>query len=194
VRKLCYVVGASVDGFIAAPDGSYDFFPLAPDFLEYLGSELVDTLPAHMQTALGVESRVARFDTIVMGRATYEPALQLGVTNPYPHLRQYVVSTSIRDVGDPAVTLVPDDPLRLVQQLKQEDSGRDVYLAGGGILAGALLPEIDEIVVKRYPLVLGSGIPMLAGAFAPSQLELVGDLAFSNGTKVQTYRRLAAPA
>ena len=56
-------------------------------------------------------------------------------------------------------------------RLKQEDGG-GIYLAGGGNLAGQLIDEIDELVVKVYPLVLGEGIPMFAGRPTPKQLTL----------------------
>lgn len=102
-----------------------------------------------------------------MGRGTYRPSLDHGITSPYAHLRQYVVgSTPAHDV-DPAVTVV-DDPLALVRQLKREEgTGSDIRLRGGGRLAGALLPEIDELVLKSYPVVAGTGIPVFDSAFDP---------------------------
>jgi hypothetical protein len=41
----------------------------------------------------------------------YEPALRAGITSPYPHLRQYVVSRSITESPDPAVEIIAGDPL-----------------------------------------------------------------------------------
>jgi dihydrofolate reductase len=47
-------------------------------------------------------------------------------------------------------------------------AGLDIYLAGGATLAGALVDEIDELVIKLYPVVAGSGVPLLSDAgFAP---------------------------
>lgn len=88
-------------------------------------------------------------DGFIAARATYAPALDAGITIPYAHLRQYVVSTTLAASPAPRVHVV-DDPVALVRGLTQED-GAGVWLAGGGRLAGALLTEIDTLVVKRYP-------------------------------------------
>src|SRR4051794_17593833 len=88
MRKLVYFVAPTIDGFIAAPDGSCEHFPASEPFLRQLAAELPETLPGHGRAALGVDAPNARFDTVVMGRGTYDPALALGITSPYPHLRQ----------------------------------------------------------------------------------------------------------
>ncbi|MCV2488069.1 dihydrofolate reductase family protein [Geodermatophilus sp. YIM 151500] len=188
MRLLSYCVGTTIDGFIAAPDGSYDFFEVGPDVVAFLKSELPDTLPTHVRGAWGVDSPTVRYDTVVMGRRTYQPGLDVGVTSPYRHLRQYVVSGDRSLPEDPEVTLVRDDPLALVRALKAED-GLDIWLAGGGVLAGSLLPEIDELVVKRYPVVAGAGIPVFAGPFSPQVFRPVAGRDLGGGATVVTYRR-----
>lgn len=110
------------------------------------------------------------------------------MTSPYAHLRQYVISSTIKSIDDPAVELVPGDPLGLVRRLKKED-GLDIYLCGGGNLAAQLLPELDELIVKCYPMVAGAGIPAFHGAFAPTVFALTGTRTFSNGTVIMTYSR-----
>ncbi|UUS34440.1 MULTISPECIES: hypothetical protein [Streptomyces] len=40
------------------------------------------------------ETANRRFDTVLMGRGTYERGLRDGATSPYPHLRQCVTSSS----------------------------------------------------------------------------------------------------
>jgi hypothetical protein len=42
---------------------------------------------------------------VIQGRATYRPALDIGITSPYAHLRQLVVSTTLSS-PDPAVEIV----------------------------------------------------------------------------------------
>jgi dihydrofolate reductase len=84
---------------------------------------------------------------------------------------------------------VPDDPLGLVRRLKQEP-GSGIWLAGGGMLAGALLPEIDELIVKLYPVVLEKGIPVIAAEQPlPSLFTLIENRSLDGGTTVNTYRR-----
>ncbi|MGW0197609.1 dihydrofolate reductase family protein [Nonomuraea sp. NPDC003201] len=115
-------------------------------------------------------------------RATYQ--VDKAVTSPYAHLRQYVVSSTM-EVEDPAVELVTGDPLGLVRRLKEED-GLDIYLCGGGKPAGALLPEIDELIIKCYPVVAGAGIPAFDGEFRPTVFTLTGSKTYNNGAVVMT--------
>jgi dihydrofolate reductase len=187
MRTLTYYVGTTLDGYIAAPDGAVDAFPVDRVVLDFIAAEFPETLPTHVRDQLGVTASGTRFGTVVMGRSTYAPALEAGITSPYAHLRQYVVSTTLTS-GDPAVEVVAD-PLGLVRGLKREE-GSGIWLAGGGKLAGALLPEIDELVLKLYPVVLGRGIPMIAaGRPLPTSFTLVESHALEGGPTVHTYRR-----
>ncbi|GGY96640.1 dihydrofolate reductase family protein [Streptomyces nitrosporeus] len=102
-----------------------------------------------------------------MGLGSYRPAYDNGITSPYAHLRQYVVSTTLDREVDPAVTVVGRDPLGLVRALKKEEGGLDIWLCGGGKLAGVLLPELDEMIVKSYPVVAGAGSRCPTGASTP---------------------------
>ncbi len=191
MRTLTYYVGMSLDGYIAAPDGSSDFFPVTQAVLDFIAAEYPETLPSHVRAHLGVTAPGTRFDTVVMGRATYTPALEAGITSPYAHLRQYVASTTLPAGSDPQVTVVPD-PLGLVRQLKQED-GAGIWLAGGGRLAGALLDEIDELVVKRYPVVVGAGIPAIAADHATAlPFEITDERTLVGGGTVTTHTRARA--
>lgn len=54
-----------------------------------------------------------------------------------------------------------------MRRLKSEPSDKGIYLAGGGKLAGTLLPEIDELLVKSYPVVAGVASPRLMVGSTP---------------------------
>jgi dihydrofolate reductase len=186
MRTLVYLIGMTLDGRIAGPADEIDFFPLAEDVLAHLAGDLADTLPTHVRKAMGVDPPVNRFDTVVMGRRTYQPALDAGITSPYEHLKQYVVSRNESTVQDADVTRVGDDPIGFVRNLKQQ-AGKDIWLAGGAHLAGSLRPEIDEFVVKHYPLIAGAGVPVLAGEFAPGPVRITASREFSDGTRIVSY-------
>ena len=189
MRPLTYYVAVTLDGFIAAPDGSTGFFPVDQPVLDFIAAEFPETLPAHVRGPLGVTATGTSFDTVVMGRATYAPALEAGITSPYAHLRQVVVSTTLPTDLDPQVEVVADDPVARVRRLKQEP-GAGIWLAGGARLAGALLDEIDELVLKRYPVVLGAGIPVIAASYAQARaFEVTGEHTLGGGTTVTTYTR-----
>lgn len=185
MRELVYYVAVSIDGFIADPDGGFDAFLVEGDHAAVVFGEYADALPAHAHAALGIEPPRTRFDTVVMGWNTLVPALDAGIASPYPHLNQIVASRRHRE-HDPAITLT-DDPLSAVRELKSED-GLDIWLCGGGELAGALLPEIDRLVLKRHPLVLGSGIPLFGSApSAPRVFAPTGSRRFESGVAIEEY-------
>ena len=189
MRKLVYYVASSIDGYIAGPGGETGFYPLGEDVLAFIATEYPETLPTHFRRQRGIDAPNKRFDTVLMGRGTYQPGLDVGITSPYQHLRQYVVSRSLRGSDHAGVTRVEDDPVALVRRLKQE-SGLDVWLCGGGQLAGQLLPEIDELVLKQYPVLAGAGIPLFTGEFQPRGFDLAETTRFDNGTLVLRYTPL----
>ncbi|WP_078488914.1 dihydrofolate reductase family protein [Streptomyces sp. Mg1] len=188
MRKLTYYVGTTLDGFIAGPDGQFDFFPFEGDLAAALLAEYPETIPAHGRGPLGLDGVAnKRFDTVLMGRVTYEPGLAAGVTSPYPHLKQYVFSRTLAQL-DPAVEVVPTDPVAFVRDLKKQD-GEGIWLCGGANLAGQLLEEIDELIIKRYPVVIGSGIPLFDAPFRPSGFKLTDSRVFNTGAAITTYAK-----
>ncbi|AGZ46229.1 dihydrofolate reductase family protein [Actinoplanes friuliensis] len=188
MRKLTYYIATSIDGFIAGPGGEFDFFGFEGDFAAAILEEFPETLPAAAREPLGlIDVANKRFDTVLMGRGTYEPGLAVGMTSPYSQLRQYVFSRTLTSDA-PDVEIVGGDPVGFVRKLKQED-GLGIWLCGGGKLAAELRDEIDELIVKINPLVLGAGIPLFAGDFRPDQLRLVESRTFETGTIIATYAR-----
>lgn len=184
MRPLTYYVAVTLDGFIAAPDGDASAFPIEGDHMEVLMHEFTDTIPTHVQAAAGLEADRSRFDTIVMGWRTYTPALDVGITHPYAHLRQIVATRSSRHLADGIETT--DDPVATVRTLKREP-GTGIYLAGGGELAGALLGEIDRLVLKLNPFVLGDGIPLFSGTAALRRFRPVASREFESGVRITEY-------
>jgi len=186
MRKLVYYVAVTLDGRIAGPAGEFDFFPQGDAqqtaaYMGFLNTLYPETVPTAFRAGAGVADMPnRRFDTVLMGLGSYRPGLDAGMTSPYAHLRQYVVSSTLSPDIDPEVTVVPSDPLGLVRSLKQED-GLDIWLCGGGKLAGALLPEIDELVLKTYPVLAGAGVPLVDGGFDPTVFGVEDRTAFPNG-------------
>lgn len=186
MRPLTYYVGMSIDGFVASPDGAFDVFPVTPDVIAFISEEYPETLPTAAREALGIDAPNRRFDTGIQGRSTFQAALDAGITSPYEHLRQLLASTTA-EKPDPDVEVVAD-ALAAVRALKAED-GLGIWLIGGGTLAGALLSEIDRLVIKLYPVVLGRGIPLFDAAFSPETFTLVATTPLESGTVVLEYRR-----
>ncbi|CAL9442247.1 dihydrofolate reductase family protein [Streptomyces pilosus] len=192
MRKLTYFIACSIDGFIGDPEGdaSYMYPFVDEELLGHLTSEYPETIPTHGRRQLGIDDLPnKRFDTIVQGRASYDLALKEGITSPYAHLREYVASRTLGESPDPNVEIVADDLAGRVRALKAEDSAYDIYLCGGAQIAGALADEIDELVIKTYPVVQRSGMPMFASAFSPTEFTLESLRGFGNGVVVRTYGR-----
>ena len=122
-RKLVYYVACTLDGFIARQNGSFDCFLFEGEHFADLIERFPETFPAHLRPLLGVSHEVRRFDTVLMGRHTYEVGLREGITNPYGPLREFVVSRSMTESPDASVELCHDSPVDLVRRLKEESCG-----------------------------------------------------------------------
>lgn len=187
MRELTYYVATSLDGCIAAPDGTFDAFPMEGDHMHVLMDEFTDAIPAHVQRAVGIEADASRFDTVVMGWRTLTPALDAGIASPYPHLRQVVATRQERDV-DAAIELTAE-PVATVRALKREP-GAGIWLAGGGELAGALLLEIDRLILKVNPLAFGSGIRLFGDAgYDPTAFVRTAVRPFDSGVTILELER-----
>ncbi|MGW0467141.1 dihydrofolate reductase family protein [Streptomyces sp. NPDC003027] len=193
MRKLTYFIACSIDGFIADPKGdatsTYQY--VRGEYLEYLKTEYPETIAAQGWALLGVDpdSRNQHFDTVVQGMNSYRLGLDAGVPSPYAHMRELVATRSLTESPDPNVELITDDLIGRIRELKAEDSPLGIWLCGGSTIAGELIDEIDELIVKTYPQVFGSGMPMFGTDFEPRDFELGTVRAFDNGVLVRTYTR-----
>jgi dihydrofolate reductase len=174
MRKVVYSVAMSLDGFIAGPNGEADWIVMDPD--------------------IDFGSMFARFDTIVMGRKTYE-VVRAAQGAGMPGFRSYVFSRTLDPSDCPGVTLA-DDAATTVSQLRS-GGGKDIWLFGGGHLFGSLAPAglVDRVEVAVIPVMLGDGVPMWSSAGSSIQLRLIEHAVFATtGTVVLTYEVRGAPA
>lgn len=170
MKKIVYYVAISVDGFISQFDGSHDGF-------------LSEGLHIHDY----LES-LKRFDTVLMGRKTYEVGLKMNVTDPYPNMAGYVFSTSMKESPSPNVQLVSSNTVETVTQIKAQE-GKDIYVCGGGKFASFLFMNnlIDELIVKINPFVMGTGIPLFAESISQTALSLIKSEQYNNGVTFMHY-------
>lgn len=170
MRKLKYYVAISVDGFIAHEDGSFEGFPwdeeVVADFLDSLG----------------------QFDTVLMGRKTYEVGLKEGKTSPYPAMKQYLFSRTMATSPDAQVELISENAVDVVATLKQAP-GTAIWLCGGADLATTLLAAglIDEVILKVNPVLFGAGISLFSKEFRPTTLTLIDSKIYRGGTALLSY-------
>ncbi len=156
MRQLKYHVASTLDGFIAHTDHTIDgFIGEGEHVTDYLQSLKDD------------------YEVVLMGRRTYEFGLQFGVTNPYPWMKQYVISRTMKGIPDPNVELIAGDVVDFVKELKAE-TGKSIYLCGGASLAAALFVAdlVDEIILKLNPVLFGSGIPLFSGTIKQTETRI----------------------
>ena len=153
MRRVRYRVAASLDGYIAGPNGEIDWIVHDPD--------------------LDFASVFAGFDTALLGRRTYELTLQPGAPPWPPDWRIYVFSRTLNAAEHPAVTVISTDIDRTVADLRGQP-GRDIWLFGGGNLFGSLLAAglVDQIEIAVMPVLLGGGIPLVSTGTPRSRLAL----------------------
>lgn len=147
MRRVVYRVAASLDGYIAGPNGELDWIVQDPAF--------------------DFRSLYSRFDTALLGRRTYELTQQPGAP-PWPaDWGIFVFSRTLNAAAHPSVTIVSTDIRAAVAELRSRP-GRDIWLFGGGSLFASLLSEgvVDEVEIAVIPVVLGKGIPF-AGSESP---------------------------
>jgi len=190
MRKLTYLIASTIDGFITGPAGDNpDFFLIEGDHARPTREEYPEIMPTHFRPLLGLEGAPNKhFDTVLQGRGTWEMGVGDGMTNAYQHLRNIVFTRTVDESTDPTVEFVATDPLEKVRELKRE-AGMGIWLCGGGKLAAALRPEIDELVIKLHPIVAGAGIPLFDGEFSPERFDLADTRVFGNGVIYLTYTK-----
>lgn len=189
MRELVYYIAGSIDGFIGHEDGSFSGFPWDEAYLADLAETFPETFPVQLREMVGARGPNKRFDAVLMGRKTYEHALNEGITNPYDTLKSYVFSRTMKESLDEHVTLVSGNAVEVVRALKQE-AGKAIWLCGGAALAATLFDAslVDTIILKLNPVLFGSGIPLFAGGVSLANLELTGSKVYSSGHVLLHYR------
>lgn len=172
MRDLVYDVAVSVDGFICRADGDIqDFVAEGPHASDY-------------------RARLASYDTVVMGRRTYEFGYQYGIapgSRAYPHMEHYVFSSSLRFDHEHQVNIVAEGAGSVIRDLKGR-VGSEIYLCGGSVFAGFLLQEqlIDRLVLKVNPVVIGEGLRLFSTP-ARARLKCTGTKRYENGVVLAEY-------
>jgi dihydrofolate reductase len=172
MRKVIFGGANSLDNYFARKDDTVDWLMWS--------DEVGKIMAGYWET----------FDTIVMGRRTYEAALRLGKGDgSYPGMKSYVFSRTLKPKSNQTLEITSEDPARVVARLKQQ-TGKDICVMGGGLLAKPLFEAglIDEIGFNIHPVLLGSGIPLFYEMKQQIDLELIECRGLKNGCVMVTYR------
>jgi dihydrofolate reductase len=173
MRKIVYYVAASIDGFICGPAGDISGFVAGGDGVDRYVADLAD------------------FDTVIMGRNTYEFGYRFGLKPgqpAYAHMEHYIFSNHLE--LPEAHAHVHVKPLLVDEVLKiRQKTGSDIYLCGGGQFAGWLLDNgmVDILKIKLNPFVQGQGVRIFGDSKRTVQTALIDSAKYGNGLQIMTY-------
>ena len=176
MKKVTLYVAASLDGFIARPDGAIDWLPVPGS-----GADAED---------YGCAAFMETVDTLLMGRKTYEQVLTLGPWS-YGGRRCLVFSGKRAGERDEHAEFIDCDIAACVRELKAE-AGSDVgviWLVGGAEIVAACLAGgvVDEIILTTVPVLLGEGIRLFPDTTWTTRLRTGEVRAFADGLVQQTF-------
>ena len=160
--RLCI----SADGYLTTPDGK----PV----------QLAD--PAFVPgESYGFPEFQQSCDAVLMGRTTFEPALEADRW-PWPKLDVFVLG-SHRPNGTPEDVIVDSEPERLLEKLRDADRGGDVHLVGGPrtIETYRALGALDKLGLILLPILVGEGMRLTPSLSTDAELTLESERALPGG-------------
>jgi dihydrofolate reductase len=165
-------IGTSVDGFIARPNGNFDF------------------LPADGGEPHGYNEFIATVDALVIGRKTFETVLAFPAW-PYGDKRVVVLSNQPLDfsgVRGGRVEQMSGTPAEIVAQLEASGS-RHVYLDGGITIQRFLRAGlVNRLIITRVPVLIGEGIPLFGSLPRDVRLKHVSTQHYPSGLVKSEYQ------
>jgi len=153
MRRVIYGGAMSLDGYIAGPNGEYDWIVMDPE--------------------IDFKALAARFDTYLIGRKTFDVMRQTGTASKSTRgSRNVVFSRTLKQSDFPSVTISADAEA-VVADLRRKP-GKEIALFGGGELFRSLLAAglVDGVEVSLIPVLLGGGIPLLPAPAGRATLKL----------------------
>lgn len=176
MRNIVYYVGISIDGYISGIDGDIQgFIPEGNGIDRYM-------------------SDLKEFDTVIMGRNTYEFGYRFGLKPgqaAYPHMQHYIFSKDLKLEDKMNNVHIRDIDINEIEKLRKED-GTDIYLCGGGQFAGWLLEheQIQYLKVKLNPMILGQGVRLFEGSKKFARTSLLETDLYENDLQIINYKIL----
>jgi dihydrofolate reductase len=171
--KLVLYIAASLDGYIATPDGDLKFL----SEVEMPGEDY------------GYYNFVKTIDTVIMGRKTYDKVMDMGFGYPHPDKDSYIITrTPQPDQGK--VKFYTGTLADLVTHLKSTGK-KNIYCDGGAEIVNELMQQdlIDEYIISFIPILLGEGIRLFRTGRPEMKLELIKAHSYKSGLVQVHYVR-----
>ena len=180
MRRLILQTSLSIDGYVAALDGSHPWSEGGN------GDENVKRWILDSVWAAGAH---------LMGRVTYQEMASVWPTSdsdfaaPMNEIPKVVFSKTLERAEWPETRIASGDLRTEIEQLKREPGG-DLIAYGGAQLDQALsrLGLVDEYRLMIQPAALGIGLPLFKSLPAPLHLDLVDARTYPSGLAIHVYR------
>jgi dihydrofolate reductase len=158
----------SLDGYIAGINGEADWIVMDPE--------------------MDFRDLWAQFDTLLMGRRTFEAAVARLGASTMQTMKVVVASRTLRPEEHPEITIVSELTKSEMEKLRQQ-THKDIWMMGGGELFRVLLEmkEVDSVEVCTVPVLLGVGIPLLPRVDQRTALKLMKHKVYRSGVVSLNY-------
>jgi len=172
--KTIVYIGTSLDGFIARTNGEFDWLS------QFANDEAIRAY----------QGLIDRIDAIVIGRGTFEKVLTFP-SWPYDK-KVFVLSTSITEAPagiSEQVTILSMDPGALLDHLSSMGYS-NIYIDGGKVIQAFLQEDlVNELIISKAPILIGSGIPLFGYLDHDLEFEHFRTEECSNGLVRSYYER-----
>ena len=166
-------IATSLDGYIARKDGNIDWLMEVPnpDNSDY-----------------GFSTFMKRIDGIIMGRKTFELVLDFG---GWPYSKPvFILSNSMTNIPEDLkekAKIVKGELKEIMSSLNKKGF-KNLYIDGGKTIQSFLNENlIDELIITRIPIILGSGIPLFDKMDLEIRFEHVQTEIFNNALVKSRY-------
>jgi dihydrofolate reductase len=168
MRKIRYSLAMSLDGYISGPKGEADWIVI--------------------DSELNFDELWAQFDTLLMGRRTYEAAIARLGKSSMMGKKVVIASRTLQQADHPKATILSELTRDKIQSLRTQ-SNKDIWLMGGGELFRRLLDmhEVDTVEVNIVPVLLGGGTALLPSPAQRINLNLTNHRIYPSGLVSLTY-------
>lgn len=182
--KASVFIATSLDGFIARENGDLDWLPQPQAEGQGNGEDY------------GFQEFMDSVDVLVMGRHTFEKVLSFEKAlsfGHWPYGDKRVVVLSSRPIAIPSnlpetVEAKSCSPAELVRQLS-EQGAQHLYIDGGKTIQGFLNAGlIQQIIITRVPVLIGSGIPLFGSLDKDVKLQHIETRSFATGLVQSRYQ------
>jgi len=168
-------IATSLDGYIARKDGNIDWLM---------------EIPNPDKSDYGFSTFMKRIDGIIMGRKTFDLVVDFG---SWPYSKPVFVLSS-------TMTRIPENLNAKVQIMKggvkeiieslYNKGFKNLYIDGGKTIQSFLKEDlIDELIITRVPIILGSGIPLFDEMDLEIGFEHVQTEVFNNALVKSRYTK-----